>query len=123
MAELSMFSLLLRRRPPMNRPPFWGVDKDIGEVMPATGEGDQRALSELRAEIDKIDAEMHRLLMARGAVIDSLIRIKGTSRPGAAFRPGPLSIFLTPVPVPNRSTHKNLRRERPKGGPPLALRA
>jgi len=88
MAELSMFSLLLRRRPPMNRPPFWGVDKDIGEVMPATGEGDQRALSELRAEIDKIDAEMHRLLMARGAVIDSLIRIKGTSRPGAAFRPG-----------------------------------
>jgi len=56
--------------------------------MPATSEGDQRALSELRAEIDRIDAEMHRLLMARGAVIDSLIRIKGTSRPGAAFRPG-----------------------------------
>ena len=26
--------------------------------------------------------------MQRGAVIDSLIRIKGTSRPGAAFRPG-----------------------------------
>jgi chorismate mutase len=40
--------------------------------MPAPGEGDLRALSELRAEIDRIDAEMHRLLMARGAVIDSL---------------------------------------------------
>src|SRR6202030_3203885 len=56
--------------------------------MSATGEGDEPALSELRARIDAIDAEMHRLLMQRGAVIDSLIRIKGTSRPGAAFRPG-----------------------------------
>src|SRR5271166_4853279 len=56
--------------------------------MSATGEGDQRALSELRSRIDSIDAEMHLLLMQRGAVIDSLIRIKGTSRPGAALRPG-----------------------------------
>jgi chorismate mutase len=56
--------------------------------MSATGEGDQRALAELRGKIDAIDAEMHRLLMQRGAVIDALIRIKGTSRPGAAFRPG-----------------------------------
>lgn len=56
--------------------------------MSPTGEGDQRALSELRGRIDAIDAEMHSLLMQRGAVIDSLIRIKGTSRPGAAFRPG-----------------------------------
>jgi chorismate mutase/prephenate dehydratase len=56
--------------------------------MSGTGEGDQRALSELRARIDAIDAEMHRLLIQRGTVIDSLIRTKGTSRPGAAFRPG-----------------------------------
>lgn len=56
--------------------------------MSATGEGDARRLSELRDRIDAIDAEMHRLLMARGAVIDSLIQTKGTSRPGAAFRPG-----------------------------------
>lgn len=56
--------------------------------MSGTGEGDQRALSELRARIDAIDAEMHRLLIERGTVIDSLIRTKGTSRPGAAFRPG-----------------------------------
>jgi chorismate mutase len=56
--------------------------------MSATGEGDQRALGELRSRIDLIDAEMHRLLMQRGEVIDALIRIKGTSRPGAALRPG-----------------------------------
>jgi chorismate mutase/prephenate dehydratase len=55
--------------------------------MSETGESDARRLSDLRDRIDAIDAEMHRLLVARGAVIDSLIRIKGTSRPGAAFRP------------------------------------
>lgn len=55
--------------------------------MPEAGESDARRLSDLRDKIDAIDAEMHRLLVERGAVIDSLIRIKGTSRPGAAFRP------------------------------------
>jgi chorismate mutase len=55
--------------------------------MTDTGEGDPRALAKLRARIDGIDAEMHRLLVERGTVIDSLIKIKGTSRPGAAFRP------------------------------------
>jgi chorismate mutase/prephenate dehydratase len=56
--------------------------------MSGTGEGGSQALAELRARIDAIDGEIHHLLMQRGAVIDSLIRIKGTSRPGAAFRPG-----------------------------------
>jgi chorismate mutase len=46
------------------------------------------ALVELRAKIDRIDEEIHRLLMERGSVIDALIHTKGTSRPGAAFRPG-----------------------------------
>ncbi|HVY21707.1 MAG TPA: chorismate mutase [Bauldia sp.] len=55
--------------------------------MSDTGEGDPRALARLRERIDTIDAEMHRLLVERGAVIDSLIKTKGTSRPGAAFRP------------------------------------
>jgi chorismate mutase len=56
--------------------------------MSETGEGDARTLAELRARIDAIDAEMHRLLIERGTAIDSLIGTKGTSRPGAAFRPG-----------------------------------
>jgi chorismate mutase len=56
--------------------------------MADTGEGDPRALRELRNRIDAIDAEMHRLLIERGSVVDSLIRTKGTDRPGAAFRPG-----------------------------------
>lgn len=56
--------------------------------MADTGEGDPRALRELRNRIDAIDAEVHRLLIERGTVIDSLIRTKATGRPGAAFRPG-----------------------------------
>ncbi|MCB1487797.1 MAG: chorismate mutase [Bauldia sp.] len=49
---------------------------------------DTQALVELRQKIDAIDAEIHRLLIDRGAVVDSLIRIKGTSNPANAFRPG-----------------------------------
>ncbi|HLH89779.1 MAG TPA: chorismate mutase [Xanthobacteraceae bacterium] len=44
-------------------------------------------LAELRAEIDRIDAEMHRLLMARGDIIDRLIMVKRTTESGSAFRP------------------------------------
>jgi chorismate mutase/prephenate dehydratase len=56
--------------------------------MSDTGEGDPRALAKLRKRIDAIDEKMHGLLIERGTVIDSLIKTKGTSRPGAAFRPG-----------------------------------
>jgi chorismate mutase len=56
--------------------------------MPETGENNPRALTSLRDKIDAIDAEMHRLLIERGTVIDALIAAKGTVRPGAAFRPG-----------------------------------
>jgi chorismate mutase len=56
--------------------------------MAGTGENDARTLADLRAKIDAIDAEMHRLLIERGSVIDALIHTKGTSQPGAAFRPG-----------------------------------
>jgi chorismate mutase len=48
--------------------------------MADTGEGDARQLRELRNRIDAIDAEMHRLLIERGSVIDSLIRSKATIR-------------------------------------------
>lgn len=45
-------------------------------------------LADLRAEIDRIDAEMHALLIQRGSIIDRLIAVKGTSASGSAFRPG-----------------------------------
>ncbi|MCJ2045848.1 chorismate mutase [Methylobacterium sp. J-078] len=45
-------------------------------------------LGDLRAEIDRIDAEMHALLIQRGSIIDRLIAVKGTSASGSAFRPG-----------------------------------
>jgi chorismate mutase len=45
------------------------------------------SLAELRAEIDRIDGDMHRLLMERGEIIDRLIRVKRTAESGSAFRP------------------------------------
>ena len=45
-------------------------------------------LSELRTEIDRIDAGMHSLLMERGRIIDRLIEVKGKQGGGSAFRPG-----------------------------------
>jgi chorismate mutase len=44
-------------------------------------------LNKLRASIDRIDEEMHCLLMKRGEVIEALIKAKGTSTSGQAFRP------------------------------------
>lgn len=44
-------------------------------------------LAELRAEIDRIDLEMHQLLMARGEIIDRLIAAKRAQGGGCAFRP------------------------------------
>ncbi len=44
-------------------------------------------LADLRARIDAIDEEVHRLLIERGSVIDALIAAKGTAGNGVAFRP------------------------------------
>jgi chorismate mutase len=44
-------------------------------------------LSDLRLEIDRIDAEMHELLIERGRVIDRLVEIKTRQGGGSAFRP------------------------------------
>lgn len=44
-------------------------------------------LQAARDRIDAIDEEMHRLLIERSGVIAELIRIKGVSAPGSAFRP------------------------------------
>jgi chorismate mutase len=45
------------------------------------------SLAELRKEIDAIDEQVHRLLMARGEIIDRLIQVKQTQEVGSAFRP------------------------------------
>src|SRR4249919_307583 len=45
------------------------------------------SLAGLRAEIDRIDESMHRLLMQRGEIIDRLIAVKKTEESGSAFRP------------------------------------
>ena len=45
------------------------------------------ALDDLRKEIDRIDEQMHRLLMERGDIIDRLIAVKKSQETGSAFRP------------------------------------
>jgi chorismate mutase len=45
------------------------------------------SLQELRHEIDRLDQEMHELLMQRGDIIDRLISVKQTQEVGSAFRP------------------------------------
>ena len=45
------------------------------------------SLGDLRKEIDRIDEEVHRLLMQRGEIIDRLIAVKSTQETGSAFRP------------------------------------
>lgn len=47
----------------------------------------QPSLADLRAEIDRIDEAMHRLLIERGEIIDRLIAVKKTQESGSAFRP------------------------------------
>ena len=44
-------------------------------------------LSDLRVEIDRIDASMHELLIERGAIIDRIIAAKARAGGGSAFRP------------------------------------
>jgi chorismate mutase len=46
------------------------------------------SLADLRKEIDRIDGEMHELLIERGAIIDRLIAVKARQGGGSAFRPG-----------------------------------
>jgi chorismate mutase len=46
------------------------------------------SLAQLREEIDRIDGEMHNLLMERGEIIDRLIAVKARQGGGSAFRPG-----------------------------------
>jgi chorismate mutase len=45
------------------------------------------SLADLRAEIDRIDEAMHRLLIERSRIIENLIKVKGIQDSGSAFRP------------------------------------
>src|SRR5947199_967244 len=45
------------------------------------------SLADLRREIDRIDADMHALLIERGELIARLIAVKKTEETGSAFRP------------------------------------
>lgn len=44
-------------------------------------------LKKLREKIDSLDETMHQLLIERSAVIEQLIKVKGTAQSGSAFRP------------------------------------
>lgn len=45
-------------------------------------------LDDLRRDIDRIDGELHALLIERGSIIDRLIAVKqGSTESGSAFRP------------------------------------
>lgn len=55
--------------------------------MPTDLPSPEPSLADLRVEIDKLDEQMHRLLMARGDIIDRLIDIKRKQGGGSAFRP------------------------------------
>ena len=61
--------------------------------MAGTGENDARTLADLRAKIDAIDAEMHRLLVERGTVIDALIRPVHTRRRARSDHSSPARPF------------------------------
>jgi chorismate mutase len=55
--------------------------------MPKPPRKNEQSLTDLRHEIDRIDAAMHELLIDRGQIIDRLIAVKKTEEIGSAFRP------------------------------------
>ncbi|MCV6574846.1 MAG: chorismate mutase [Cohaesibacter sp.] len=59
-----------------------------GEFAPASKQDDAPTLDELRQRIDKIDETIHRQLIERSEIVEALIAVKRTDKPGAAFRPG-----------------------------------
>ena len=70
------------------------------------------SLQELRKEIDAIDEQVHRLLMARGDIIDRLIQVKQTQEVGSAFRPArEASMMRQLVAAPSRHPAARHRRE------------
>ncbi len=66
----------MKDRPPATSQPQTAMTEDRPET-----------LDDLRREIDRLDAAMHRALMDRGAIIDRLIAVKQSAEAGSAFRP------------------------------------
>src|SRR5271156_577710 len=55
--------------------------------MPKPPHHNDQSLTDLRRDIDRIDEQMHGLLIERGQIIDRLIAVKKTEETGSAFRP------------------------------------
>src|ERR1700756_1092177 len=55
--------------------------------MPKSPRKTTPSLADLRRDIDRIDADMHALLIERGEIIDRVIAVKKTEETGSAFRP------------------------------------
>ena len=53
-----------------------------------TSPDSQPTLDELRQRIDRIDETIHLNLIERSEIVEALIAVKRTDKPGAAFRPG-----------------------------------
>ena len=54
----------------------------------ASARAPDEILAELRVDIDRIDSDMHDLLIERGGIIERLIAVKARQGGGSAFRPG-----------------------------------
>src|SRR5476649_1376013 len=90
-AKRSTFSLLLATVLP-NQCPCLPVGFDRsgapqGSLKMSKSPPAPPSLEVLRKEIDTIDEQVHRLLMARCDIIDRLIQVKQTQEVGSAFHP------------------------------------
>jgi chorismate mutase len=74
------FSLLSGRTAPINP-----ADYRAKKMKPPREK--EPSLADLRHEIDRIDENMHALLIERGEIIERLIAVKKTEETGSAFRP------------------------------------
>jgi chorismate mutase len=82
-------SFAKRQGPPYERRLHPPSGFPVSDAVSLSTEADPNAvLARLRVDIDRIDAEMHRLLMERGEIIDTLIAVKARQGGGSAFRPG-----------------------------------
>ena len=73
-------------------------------------------LADLRNEIDRIDAALHRLLMERGEIIDRLIEAKARQGGGSAFRPGREADMMRGARLPATRACCRSTRSRASGG-------